>query len=129
VLGEGGQGRELLGTEAAHDVRGIAAGPLVAGDEPAHGGDARAGYAKLLVNVLELVPGVDGELSLVGRAVGHVVTRPVRALVEVVPRLDPAKPRDVRHEQPEHVIERAILEHQHDDVPDARIGSLAQGLR
>src|SRR5206468_10581180 len=73
VLGEGGQGRELLGTEAAHDVGGIAAGPLIARGEPAHGRDARPGYGELLVNVFELVPGIDGELSLVGRSVRHVV--------------------------------------------------------
>jgi hypothetical protein len=65
VPGEGAESRKLFRAEAAHDVGGIAAGPLVARHEAGHRGDSRRGGGELLVHVLELVRRIDDELALV----------------------------------------------------------------
>src|SRR6202022_2106332 len=69
VLRESGQGRKLLRTEAAHDARGVTAVPLVAQGKAAHGGAGGFGPGELVVDVLELVRWIYGELPLVLGAV------------------------------------------------------------
>jgi hypothetical protein len=73
------------------------------------------------VDVLEFVRRIDRELSVVLCAIRHVEASAVLSFIEVVAWSHPSKPRNVPHQHPEHVIERAILEHHDDDVPDARV--------
>jgi hypothetical protein len=132
VLRERGQGRELLRSETAHDVGGVASSPLVAQRKTFHGGHVWGrigGTVQLERDVLELVRRINGELPLVDRAVGHVETRPVLVAIRVVAPADSPELRNVSHQQTEHVIERSILKHQDDDVLDARVRRPAASLR
>jgi hypothetical protein len=129
VLRESGQGRKLLRTEAAHDARGVAAVPLIAQRKAAHGGAGQFGPGELVVDVLELVRWIDGELPLVLGAVGDIEPGAVLRVVEVGAGGHSPQVRNVPHQQPEHVVEGAILEHQDDDVFDPRVGRVRSRLR
>jgi hypothetical protein len=78
----------------------------------------------LLVHAPEVVRRVDAELSLVRRVGGQRMH--VAFVVDVGPvaGADAAQVGNLVHHQTEHVIERAVLHHQHDDVLDARMATV-----
>ncbi len=45
-------------------------------------------------------------------------------IVTLRPDVDAAQAGNLVHHEAEHVIERAVLQHQHDDVLDARMGAV-----
>jgi hypothetical protein len=75
----------------------------------------------LLVHAPEIVWRIDAELPLIGRVVGDRMR--VAFVVDVGPFADPdaAEVGNLAHHEPEHVIERAVLHHEHDDVLDRRM--------
>src|SRR5262245_25891305 len=77
----------------------------------------------LLVHAPEIVRGIDPELTLVRRVRRQRVH--VALVVDVAPLTgaDPTQVGNLVHQQAEHVIERAVLHHEHDDVLDARMAA------
>ena len=129
ILGERADGRHPLRAEAFHDMGRIAAGSLIGDGESPHVRSWRLRRLSrvpvdLLVHAPEIVWRVDAELSLVRRVGGQRMH--VAFVVDVGPvtGVDAAQAGNLVHHQPEHVIERAVLHHQHDDVLDAWIATV-----
>ena len=126
VPGKRADGRHSLRGEASQNVGRVAAGSLIRCGESLHGRlplQRRLPRAPvdLVVHAPEIVRRVDAELPLVRRVSGQRMH--VAFIVDVGPLagVDAAQVGDLVHQQPQHVIERAVLHHQHDDVLDARI--------
>ena len=117
-----GQHRELLGLEAPHhDVAFALPGELlVVLHEARHVGIRDRAAVRHSVHlhedIDELVAGIDQELSLAAGARSDRDRLTGRGVVRVFAGQRAADRRVLALEQPQQVIERAVLHHQHDDV-------------
>jgi hypothetical protein len=125
---ERGQRRQPLRPEALHHGRAIADARLllVALHKAGHRRRSREGAVErgavhLQVDVREVVSGIATELALVLGIVGHRHSRAHGVEIRVRVRSHAADFRVLCLVKAQHVVERAVLHHEDDEVLDARI--------